>query len=329
MKIAVYSTQPYDKAYLQQHNTGHELLFYEAPLTIGTCSLAAGCTAICVFVNDGVHAAILAKLSSMGVKLIVLRCAGFNNVDAVAAKQLNIKIVRVPAYAPQAVAEHAVALILTLNRKTHKAYNRVREGNFSLTNLAGFNLHNKTAGVVGTGKIGSAFCKIMLGFGCKVLAYDVLEDDALKQAGVQYTTLNNLLLQSTIISLHCPLNAATAHIINNDTLALMQPGTMLINTSRGALINTAHAIAALKTGRLGYLGIDVYEQEEALFFNDLTGTVVSDDIIERLMSFTNVLITPHQGFFTAEALTEIAVTTFANIDGFDKGAPLINEVVAV
>ena len=326
MKIAFFSVHSYDKEYFNRYNNEHQLVFFEASLNEQTANLAAGCDAVCVFVNDKLNATVLAQLAKQGIKLIALRCAGYNNVDLAAAKANNIKVVRVPAYSPHAVAEHAVALMMTLNRKTHKAYNRVREGDFSLRKLTGFDLYEKTVGVIGTGKIGEAFAKIMLGFGCKVLAYDIYPNEILKQAGVEYTSLETVLKSSDVVSLHCPLTEQTRHIINDASLSAMKKGAMLINTSRGALIDTKAAIQHLKSGQLGYLGIDVYEQEEKLFFNNLSGEVIQDDIIMRLMSFPNVLITAHQGFFTDEALTQIAQTTLNNISAFEKGLPLMNEV---
>jgi D-lactate dehydrogenase len=251
--------------------------------------------------------------------LVALRCAGFNNVDLEAANELDITVVRVPAYSPEAVAEHAVALILTLNRKTHKAYNRIRENNFSLEKLTGFNLAGKTVGVVGTGQIGASFCRIMLGFGCNVIANDVHESTELINAGVEYTSFNKLLEHSDIISLHCPLTPDTHHLFDRKAFKKMKKGAMLINTGRGALIKTKDAIEALKTEKLGHLGIDVYEQEEKLFFRDLSEMIIPDDLISRLMSFHNVLITAHQGFFTREALEEIATTTLQNITDFEQG----------
>lgn len=327
MKIAFFSTQSYDREYFTRHNTSHELVFFEAPLNEQTAPLAAGCNAICAFVNDAINATVINLLSKHGIQLIALRCAGFNNVDLQAAKANNIKVVRVPAYSPYAVAEHAVALILTLNRKTHKAYNRVREGNFSLDKLIGFDLFGKTVGVIGTGKIGEVFCHIMLGFGCRVLAFDMIVNKTLEAKGVEYLPLVKLLPQCDIISLHCPLTEQTKHLINTDTLNMMKQGAMLINTSRGALINTTAAIEALKTGRLRSLGIDVYEQEEKLFFHNLSEEIIADDIIMRLLSFPNVLITSHQGFFTDEALTQIAQTTLQNIADFEAGRALANKVV--
>ncbi|HEX9153182.1 MAG TPA: 2-hydroxyacid dehydrogenase, partial [Flavobacterium sp.] len=291
-----------------------------------TTNLAIGFEGVCIFVNDKIDKKVVDKLSDIGIKLIDLRCAGFNNVDLEAAAKHNIKILRVPAYSPQAVAEHAVALILTLNRKTHKAYNRVRESNFSLENLTGFNLYEKTVGVVGTGKIGAAFCQIMLGFGCKVIAYDITKSEKLIAKGVEYKALNEVIESADIISLHCPLNVNTKHLFNREAFSKIKKGAMLINTSRGALIKTSDAIEALKKEQLGYLGIDVYEQEENLFFNDLSESIIIDDLIERLMAFHNVLITPHQGFFTKEALNQIALTTLKNFTDFENRLPLENEV---
>jgi D-lactate dehydrogenase len=264
-------------------------------------------------VNDKVNAEVIAALAAKQVKVIALRCAGFNNVDLQAAKEYGIKVCRVPAYSPEAVAEHAVAMIMTLNRKTHKAYNRVREQNFSLNGLMGFDLHGKTVGLVGTGNIGKAFAKIMMGFGCRVLAFDLIANKEMEALGVQYLPLLEVLQQADIVSLHCPLNEQTHHLVNTDTLTIMKQGVMLINTSRGGLIDTKAVIQALKTGKLGYLGIDVYEQEDKLFFKDLSNTIIQDDTIQRLMGFPNVLVTAHQAFFTAEAMSQIANTTLNNV----------------
>lgn len=327
MKIAFFSTKSYDREFFDKYVSAHEIIYFDAPLNEQTANLAAGCNAVCVFVNDKLNADIMAELKKAGIKLIALRCAGFNNVDLAAAKDNDIRVVRVPAYSPHAVAEHAVALILTLNRKTHKAYNRVREGNFSLERLTGFDLYGKTVGVIGTGKIGESFCDIMLGFGCRVLAFDLIENKQLAAKGVEYLPLLDVFQQADIISLHCPLNEQTKHIINTQTIGMMKEGLMLINTSRGALVDTMAVIQALKTGRIGYLGLDVYEQEEKLFFNDLSENIIQDDVIMRLLSFPNVLITSHQGFFTEEALRQIAQTTLANIDAFESGAVLKNVVV--
>ena len=330
MNIAFFSTKKYDQDFFDSTNTdfNHQLTFFETALNKHTASLTKDYNAVCVFVNDDLNAATIEKLAKNGVQLIALRCAGFNNVDLKAAAEKNIKVVRVPAYSPQAVAEHAVALILTLNRKTHKAYNRVRENNFSLEKLTGFNLYGKTVGVIGTGIIGQCFAKIMLGFGCKVLAYDIKPNEELKRSGVEYVELETLLKASDIISLHCPLNEHTHHLIDQNAFEKMKDGAMLINTGRGALIDTFAVVEALKSEKLGYLGIDVYEQESGLFFNDLSETVNKDDDFLRLMSFPNVLITGHQGFFTKEALEQIAQVTLQNLTDFEKGAALENEVKA-
>ena len=327
MKIAFFSTKAYDREFFDRYVSTHEITYFEAPLNEQTVNLAAGCEGICAFVNDKLNAAVLSALKKLGIHLIALRCAGFNNVNIESAKLNGITVVRVPAYSPYAVAEHALALILALNRKTHKAYNRVREGNFSLDRLTGFDLHGKTVGVIGTGKIGEVFCDIMQGFGCKVLAFDLIANPALAAKQVNYLPLIDLLEQSDIISLHCPLTEQTRHIINEHSISMMKEGVMLINTSRGALIDTSDAIDGLKAGKIGYLGLDVYEQEEKLFFNDLSENIIQDDIIMRLMSFPNVLVTAHQGFFTEEALSQIAQVTLTNIDAFVAGSIQENKVV--
>jgi D-lactate dehydrogenase len=269
---------------------------------------------------------VISALKEIGIKIIAQRCAGFNNVDIVAARENNITVVRVPAYSPHAVAEHALALIMTLNRKTHKAYNRVREGNFSLDRLTGFDLYGKTVGVIGTGKIGQCFAKIMQGLSCNVLAFDIIANKEMEAIGIKYLSLKEVLQQSDVLSLHCPLTEQTKHLINNDTLAGIKNGAMLINTSRGALIDTKAVITALKNGKLGYLGIDVYEQEEKLFFHDLSENVITDDVLVRLLGFPNVLITSHQGFLTDEALTQIALITLQNISDFEANKTLKNKV---
>lgn len=322
MKLVFFSAQPYDKSFFTQFNQNkHELVFIDIPLSEQTAELAAGADAVCVFVNDKVTAGVIQKLATGKTKIIALRCAGFNNVDIEAAKAAGIRVCRVPAYSPEAVAEHAVAMLLTLNRKTHKAYNRVREQNFSLQGLLGFNLHGKTIGVIGTGNIGKAFCKIMLGFGCKVVAFDLIANKEMESDGVVYQPLMDV-LKADIISLHCPLNEQTKHLINKDTIALMKPGVVLINTSRGGLINTHDTIKALKSGQISALGIDVYEQEEKLFFRNLSEDIIQDDEIQRLMSFPNVLITAHQAFFTQEAMEQIATTTLNNIQLLSENAKL-------
>ena len=326
MKIAFFSTQPYDQEYFERYNKQHEILFFEARLNVQTVNLANGCDAVCAFVNDQLNAGVLNALKEMGIKIIALRCAGFNNVDVVTASENKITVVRVPAYSPHAVAEHALALIMTLNRKTHKAYNRVREGNFSLDRLTGFDLYGKTVGVIGTGKIGECFARIMLGMGCKVVAFDIIVNKDLAALGIKYLPLRELLQESNIISLHCPLTEETKHIINSDTLEIMRKGAMLINTSRGALVDTKAVIASLKNGKLGYLGLDVYKQEEKLFFHDLNESVITDDLLIRLLGFPNVLITSHQAFFTDEALTQIATVTLQNLTDFEQHKALNNKV---
>jgi D-lactate dehydrogenase len=331
-KISFFSTQSYDKSFFEKYNAdfGFELEFFEVQLNSRTINLMQNTAIVCVFVNDVVDAEVIEKLAENGVKIIALRCAGFNNVDLIAAKKAGVRVCRVPSYSPEAVAEHAMAMILTLNRKTHKAYNRVREQNFSLNGLLGFDLHGKTVAVIGTGNIGKAFAKIVLGFGCKVLAFDINKDQEMEGLGVHYETLENIFKWSDIISLHCPLNDNTKHMINKSSLSQMKDNIMLINTSRGALINTTDIIEALKDAKVGYLGIDVYEQEEKLFFKDLSEDIIQDDDIQRLMSFPNVLVTAHQAFFTNEALTQIATTTFENVsdlitkNDLDNKAALLN-----
>jgi D-lactate dehydrogenase len=326
MKTAIFSTQSYDKQFFDQVNAnfGHELVYLEAGLNAKTAILAEGCEAVCVFVNDVVDAATLDILQECGISTVVLRCAGFNQVDLEVAKKLNINIYRVPSYSPEAVAEHALAMIMTLNRKTHKAYNRVREGNFSLERLIGFNLHGKKVGLIGLGQIGLAFAKIMHGLGCQVIAFD----PAIKEAPdyIQLVDYQTLITASDLISIHCPLNTHTHHLINQASFEEMKNGVMLINTSRGGILNTADAIEALKLGKLGYLGIDVYEQEDKLFFRDLSESLIADEQILRLMSFPNVLITAHQGFFTNEALTEIAQTTLQNLSDAEQGLSNTNQL---
>ena len=328
MKIAVFSSKSYDQEYFEKLNKSFnfEFDYFETALNLQTAKLAKGYEVICVFVNDKLNRQVLKTIKEKGVRLIALRCAGYNNVDLEAAKEFNLKVVRVPAYSPEAVAEHAAALILTLNRKTHKAYNRVREGNFSLTNLIGFNLHVKTIGVIGTGQIGTAFSKIMKGFGCRIFAFDLKPSKELEELGVEFKPLEVVMKSADILSLHCPLLPQTYHLINKETLSIMKDSVMIINTSRGALINTADVIDALKSRQIGSLGIDVYEQEENLFFKDLSELVIQDDFILRLNSFPNVLITSHQAFFTKEAMDEITLTTLNNIKDFRDNHNLINEV---
>ncbi len=328
MRIGLFSARSYDREYFDRANEHalHDIWYTEVPLDEQTVSLARGFEAVCLFVNDRITEQVAEQLAAAGIRLIALRCAGYNQVDLEATERHGLTVVRVPAYSPHAVAEHTVALILTLNRKTHRAYNRVREGNFSLENLMGFDLYGKVVGVVGTGKIGKVFCQIMIGFGCRVLGCDPFPDEELMAAGVQYVSLRDLLAQSDIVSLNCPLTEATYHLINAESLQYMRRGAMLINTGRGALIDTKAIVEALKSGHLGHLGLDVYEQEEGLFFHDWSNEIIQDDLIARLMTFPNVLITSHQAFFTHEAMTEIARVTLQNVSAFEQGLPLENAV---
>ena len=321
MKVVVFSTKSYDKEILTQVNKkyGHELSFLDVHLNQQTCKLAFGFEAVCVFVNDKLDKETLSALSKNGVRLIALRCAGFNNVDLVSAKDLNLTVVRVPVYSPHGVAEHTLALILALNRKIHRAYNRVREGNFSLEGLLGFELCAKTIGIVGTGHIGAVVTKIAQGLDMNVLAYDLKPNPECVQRGVKYIPLQELFQKSDIITLHAPLTKDSHHMINQETILQMKHGVMLINTSRGGLIDTAAVIKGLKSGRIGYLGLDVYEEEDKLFFDDLSGGVIQDDVFARLLTFPNVIITGHQAFLTENALSKIAETTLGNISSFSQG----------
>lgn len=321
MRVAIFSIKRYDRGALASANQArHDLTFFETRLTADTAGLAAGHDAVCAFVNDVLDRECVTRLAEVGVRHIALRSAGFNHLDRAAAAEHGLTASRVPAYSPHAVAEHAVGMILALNRQYHRAFNRVREGNFALDGLLGFDLVGKTVGVVGTGTIGTVFSRIMAGFGCRVLASDPSRNDEL--AGVaDYVDLPELLESSDIISLHCPLTPETHHLIDAPALDRMRPGVMLINTSRGALVDTAAAIAALKSGRLGYLGLDVYEEEADLFFEDLSNQVIQDDVFSRLLTFPNVLITGHQGFFTREALDSIAETTISNLTAVETGTP--------
>jgi len=326
MNIAFFSTQKYELPFFEQStrdNRDIKITYFEQPLSEQTAILANGFDAICVFVNDTVNATVIEQLASQGINTILLRCAGFNNVDLPAAKAHKIKVLRVPAYSPEAVAEHCIALMLTLSRKTHKAYNRVREDNFDLNGLLGFNLHNKTVGIVGCGKIGLALCNILNGFGAKVLVCDPYA----QPGNYTITDIDTLLSKSDVISLHCPLNEQTHHLIDDEAFSKMKTGVMLINTSRGALLDSNACISALKTKKLGYLGLDVYEQESELFFKNHSDEINQDDIFSRLVSFKNVLVTGHQGFFTQEALTEIANTTLLNALEVSEDKPLTNEVL--
>jgi D-lactate dehydrogenase len=323
MKVAIFSTKAYDKVFLVQANNAlsqpHQLIFHDVKLSAASALLAQGCGAVCCFVNDTVDATVLQQLADFGVKLIALRCAGFNQVDLVAAKKLGIVVARVAEYSPHAVAEHALGLILMLNRNLHRAYHRVRENDYSLNGLLGFDMVNKTVAVIGTGKIGQVFAKMVQGLGCKVIAYDPQPDHALAAAGIHYCSLAELWSQADIISLHCPLNSQTHHLINPDSIAQMKQGVMIINTGRGGLMDTRAAIAGLKSQKIGYMGLDVYEEEGNLFFEDKSNQLLQDDVFARLLTFPNVVITGHQAFFTREALTAIADITLANITHFECG----------
>jgi D-lactate dehydrogenase len=329
MKVAFFSAKSYDRQSFEAANANfhHELTFFDVQLNPKTAVLGAGSPAVCMFVNDIADATTLDILASHGTRLLALRSAGFNNVDLQRAAELGIKVVRVPAYSPYAVAEHAVALVLTLNRKIYRAYNRVRDDNFSLEGLMGFDIHGCTVGVVGTGKIGMVFAQIMQGFGCSLLGYDAYPNTQFEAIGnARYVSLPELLANSDIVSLHCPLFPETRYLINANTIAQMKPGVMLINTSRGGLIDTSAVIEGIKSGKIGYLGIDVYEQEDELFFQDLSDTIIQDDTFQLLQSFPNVVITAHQAFLTRNALEGIATTTLSNITDFERGQSLKNEV---
>lgn len=324
MRVAVFSSRDYERPFLDGANSAlgperHTLTHLGAALAGATAELARGHDAVSLFVGDDASAPVLRTLHGLGVRLLVLRSAGFNHVDVPEADRLGLTVLRVPAYSPYAVAEHAVGLMLTLNRKFHRAYARVREQNFALGGLMGFDMHAKTAGVVGTGKIGEVVCRILLGFGCRVLAADPVRNAACEAMGVRYVELDELFASSDIITLQCPLTPQTKHLINDLTLAKMKPGVMLINTSRGAVVDTRALIGALKRGHVGSVGLDVYEEEGDLFFKDLSAEVIQDDVFVRLLTFPNVLITAHQGFFTREAVTAIAETTVRNAADFEQG----------
>ena len=298
----------------------------EPRLSAGTAPPAAGIPAVSVFVNDDLDRATLETLAAGGTRLIALRSAGFNNVDLPAAAGLDLRVVRVPAYSPHAVAEHTVTLILALNRKIHRAYQRVRDGNFSLDGLLGFDLHGRAVGVIGTGIIGATAAGILHGFGCELLASDPYPSERVRALGARYVQLPELFARADIVTLHCPLLPATTHLIDRRAIAQMKRGVMLINTSRGGLVDSRAVIAGLKTGRIGALGLDVYEEETALFSRDLSGQIIQDDVFSRLLTFPNVVITAHQGYFTSEALEQIATTTLANAADFEAGRPLVNEI---
>lgn len=328
MRIAVFGTRPYDRRFLEAENEhhDHELTFLEARLDPTTVMLADGHDAVCAFVNDDLGAPVIEALAERGVTMISMRCAGFNNVDLEAARANHITVARVPAYSPYAVAEHTVALMLAVERRLYRAYNRVREGNFALDGLLGFDLRNKRVGIIGTGKIGQIVARIMRGFGCSLRAYDPFPNDEVRDYGVRYVDLDTMFAECDVITLHCPLTPDTHHLIDEAAINKMKPGVMIVNTSRGALIDTRAAIEALKDGRIGNLALDVYEEEGDLFFEDLSDRVIQDDVFSRLLTFPNVFITAHQAFFTEEALTNIAQTTLGNASAFARGERSGNEL---
>jgi D-lactate dehydrogenase len=330
MRVGVFSAKSYDRASLdaanQRAGSPHELVFLEARLTSETAPLGARFPAVCAFVNDQLNLGVLALLAAGETRMVALRCAGFNNLDVEAARRLGIRVARVPAYSPHAVAEHTIGLILTLSRKLHRAVTRVREGNFALEGLLGTELHGRTVGIVGTGKIGATVARALSGFGVTLLATDKQPSSACAELGVRYVPLDELLAASDIVTLHCPLSAESRHMIDARRLAAMRPGALLVNTSRGALIDTSAVIEALKSHHLGGVAIDVYEEEEQLFFEDHSADILQDDTFARLLTFPNVVVTGHQGFFTENALAEIARTTIANLTAFERGEPLANAV---
>lgn len=333
MKVAVFSAKGYDRESLDAANARrqpvarHELHYLEPRLDRETAALARGFPAVCIFVHDEASREALGELARGGTTLLALRAAGFNNVDLRAARGLGIAVVRVPAYSPHAVAEHTVALMLALDRKIHRAHARVREGNFSLEGLLGFDMAGRTVGIVGTGRIGTVVARILAGFGCRLLGHDLRPSPEARKLGVRYVGLPELLKESDVVTLHCPLTPETRHVIDARALGLMKPGVMLVNTSRGALVDAGAVIESLKDGRLGYLGLDVYEEEADLFYQDLSSTVIQDDVFARLTTFPNVVITGHQGYFTREALAGIAETTLANITTHERGEPCANAVL--
>jgi D-lactate dehydrogenase len=324
MRMILFSSKSYDQQSFLAANlpASWQTSFQEARLNLASVDLAKDCEVVCAFINDDLSAPVLRRLAAGGTRLIALRSAGYNHIDLPVAEQLGLSVVRVPAYSPHAVAEHALALILTLNRRTHRAFNRTREGDFSLHGLTGFDLHGKSVGIIGAGQIGLTFARIMAGFGCQLLINDPYPVANLADLGARQVELDELIARSDVISLHCPLNAATHHLINAQRLQQMKAGAMLINTGRGALIDTPALIGALKIGQLGYLGLDVYEEEAELFFEDRSDLPLQDDVLARLLSFPNVLITAHQAFLTHEALAAIATTTRDNIAAWLAGTPI-------
>ncbi len=328
MKVIFFSTKSYDERYFCEENEAgaHELIFYEFKLNPDSARLAAGAEAVCAFVNDHLDRETLEVLHAGGTRILALRCAGYNNVDLEAASALGMTVVRVPAYSPYAVAEHTIALLMALNRRLYRSYNRVREGNFSLQGLVGFDVHGLTVGIVGTGTIGVEVVRLFKGFGCELLCYDVHENARAIELGASYVDLDELFARSDIISLHCPLFESTYHLVDAAAIEKMKPGVTLLNTSRGALIDTAAVIDGLKSGQIGNLGIDVYEEEDNLFFEDQSGEVMQDDVFARLLTFPNVMITGHQAFFTSNALIQIARTTLQNLTDLERGDACANTV---
>jgi len=327
MKVAMFSSRSYDIQHFEPLISAPiSINFFDTQLNSQTVALASGYDAVCAFVNDDLSAPVLTKLSEMGIKYIAMRCAGFNNIDLFCAKSLGLTIVRVPAYSPEAVAEHAISLLMTLNRRIHKAYQRTRDANFSLEGLVGFNLHGKTVGIIGTGKIGVATMAIFKGFGCKILASDPYPSEHAKALGAEYVSLETLFAESDVISLHCPLMDDNKHLLNKKTFDLMKTGVIIINTSRGGLLNANDAIEALKAGQIGGLGLDVYEEEEHLFFNDHSSEIITDDTFRRLSACHNVIFTGHQAFLTKEALTSIAQTTLNNLLELETNNSSSNQV---
>ena len=328
-RIAVFDTKPYDRFFFEEENKkyGFDITYFEAKLRPRTANLTAGFDAVCAFVNDELDEQVMDQLHKNGVKLVAMRCAGYNNVNLQAACKFGIQVVRVPQYSPYAVAEYALALLMTLNRKVHRAYNRVREGNFSISGLMGFDLRGKTIGVIGTGKIGRTFIGLLRGFGMRVLAYDPYPNpEHARELNFEYVPLETLFRESDIISLHCPLTLENHHMINDETIAMMKKGIVLINTSRGRLIRSAALVNGLKSGRIGAAGLDVYEEETDYFFEDRSDRAVLDDILARLMTFPNVIVSSHQAFFTAEAERNIAGTTMKSFGDFAAGRTLENSI---
>lgn len=328
MRVAVYSTKPWDEQFLAEANTGHDLVFLEPKLDLTTVTLADGADAVCAFVNDDLSGDVVERLCEFGVRTVALRSAGFNHVDIAAAEACGMTVVRVPAYSPHAVAEHTVGLMIALNRRIHRAHNRVRDGDFRLVGLMGVDMVDKTAGIIGTGKIGQITAGILQGFGMHVVAHDPFPNDAVRAMGIEYVDLSELFARSHAISLHCPLTPETHHIIDEAAIEQMDLSPMVVNTSRGALIDTVAAIDGLKTGSIGALALDVYEEEGDLFFEDLSDTVIQDDVFARLQTFPNVLVTGHQAFFTREAVQQIASVTIANLDALERGLSPGTEVTS-